>query len=74
MTAGERLARLEANQDTQGVVLNEIKEAVCGKADSPGLKGRMDRIETSVRVFKWVAGVALALAGTATAWWKHLRS
>ena len=72
-TMRERLARLEQTQRSHGDVLFEIKDAVCGRADAPGIKGRVDRMETGIRLLKVTGAAILAVLGAVAAWAKHLK-
>ena len=60
----DQLDRIEKRQEQMFTLLN-------GDADSPGLKGRVDRLEQTHGLIKWFAGTTVASLITAVASWFH---
>lgn len=65
---GQRLDELARGQA-------EIRDAVMGHADSPGIKGRLDRLEQSMESSRWLIRTALGgvVAALGLAIWSKLK-
>lgn len=53
----------------------EIRDAVMGHADSPGIKGRVDRLEQSMESSRWLIRTALGgvIAALGLAIWSKIK-
>ena len=68
LVALETEARLNAEQKKEDRrLLREMHEAVVGEADRPGLKGRVERLETRQKLLAQVGGGILTALGVVAA-------
>lgn len=64
MSPRTQLDRIEERQEQMFTLLH-------GDADSPGLKGRVDRLEQTHSLIKWFAGTTVASLIAAVGSWFH---
>jgi hypothetical protein len=71
---GERVLRLELQRkqdrerdERRDKWLQEVHREIVGDVDSPGLRGRMERIETRQKVLAQVGGAIATFLGVAAA-------
>ena len=69
-TLGERILRLELERkadrerdDMRDKLLREIHKEIVGEGESPGLRGRVDRLERSAKGLKYVLGLVVSVVG-----------
>lgn len=70
----ERVTRIEAERDAEKEqrdedrrLLREVHQSIVGEGSAPGLKGRIDRLETRQKVLAGVGGALLAVVSAVAA-------
>lgn len=62
------VALIKQEQQNQGKKQDEIHEAVVGKGDTPGLKGRMEKIETTQSNTVTAISIITTIVGAVLGW------